>query len=154
MRNLYRFRLRRNHCWLLTVDCWLMTVDCWLMTVDWWLLTVDCESKNENCANYLLAAWFDFTPDDEARIWYHSGSRPELILDGQILTKNTYLPTVRVRLTTLRRNRVLARPRLTHLKYLLWWKTRFFFRNPVSEWERARQAPSWDRCLCSSALDI
>jgi len=40
------------------------------------LLTVDCRrrgQKNKNCANYLLAAWFDFTPDDETRIWYRSG---------------------------------------------------------------------------------
>ena len=46
----------------MTNDCWLLTVDCWR-----------AGQKNENCANYLLAAWFDFTPYDEARIWYHSG---------------------------------------------------------------------------------
>ena len=31
-----------------------------------WLLTVDCRrrgQKNENCANYWLRSWFDFTPD-------------------------------------------------------------------------------------------
>jgi len=46
-------------------------------------------------------------------------AQPELILDGQLLTKNTYLPTVRVELTTLCRNRVFGRPRLTPLSYFL-----------------------------------
>ena len=47
---------------------------CTGMIVDCWLLTVDCESKKWKLLWYLLAAWFDFTPDDEARIWSHSGA--------------------------------------------------------------------------------
>ena len=64
----YRSRLHRPHCWLLTVDCRRRG------------------QKNENCANYLLRAWFDFTPDFPSadlisfrpycRNWYYySGSQ-------------------------------------------------------------------------------
>ena len=70
--------------------CWLLTVDCWR-----------AGQKNENCANYLLRAWFDFTPDfwsknlisfrQQCRNWYYRHSAIIILQDCTITCKYRYM---------------------------------------------------------------